>query len=122
MPQSLLREGVFINGDYYEKLVESVNELEQLERDICNLPMIFAEMIKDEINANNEYKMYNGIKRLIRKYSQEKKTISAIDEFTRVLSGGASLEEIIQIAMDEAVNPTIESEIVIDKDCKFKEQ
>lgn len=104
-----------------EPLMKSVLNLENIEKTSCNLPMIFAEMFKDEINASNEHKMYNGVKRIIKKYSEDKKAIGAIEEFTRVISGGASLGEILQIAGDEATNPTAASQITVHGNCNTHE-
>lgn len=100
----------------------SVTELEALEKNVCNLPSIFAEMFKDEINANEEHKLYQGIKRIIKKYSQDSNTLSVINEFTGVISGGATLEEILLIARDEAVSPTPASEMTVDSNCKLDEK
>lgn len=100
-------------------MIESISQLEAKEKDVCNLPLIFAEMFKDEMNANEEVKLYNGIKRIIRKYAEDHKSLSVIDEFTRVISGGVSLEEIMKITIEEAEHPTIASEVIVTtaKDC-----
>ena len=92
---------------------EEIAKLEELEKGKCNMPLIFAEMFKDEINATDEQRLYNGVKRMIRKYSPEKKDIEIINEYTRVITGGTSLEEIIRITIDEALNPSLASEIII---------
>jgi len=99
-------------------LLEIVDKLEKFEENVCNVPIIFAEMFKDEINANEEDRLYNGVKRIIRKYSEDKDSLSAINEFTRVISGGASLEEILQITIDEIESPTLISELTGDESCK----
>ncbi|WP_235832676.1 hypothetical protein [Acetivibrio mesophilus] len=78
---------------------------------------MFTEILKDEINANDQQRIYNGVKRLIKKYSQEKRGMETLDEFIRVLSGGASLEELLQIAKEEAQNPTISTGITVDDNC-----
>ena len=93
-------------GGNLENLRQAVSDMEMMEKKVFNLSLIFAEMLKDEINANDELKLYNGIKRLISKYSKDRTAISAVDEFTSVLTGGANLEEIMQVSLDEAVNPT----------------
>jgi len=69
---------------------------------VPGLASAFAEIIKDEIDANDQHKLYNGVKRLIKKYSQEKRGIEALNEFVSVLCGGATLYEILQITMEEA--------------------
>lgn len=84
---------------------------------MCNLSLIFTEILKDEINANDEERLYNGLKRLVRKYSDDNAAFSAIDEFVRVLCGGTSLKEIFLLAKDEALHPTISSEIRVDDSC-----
>lgn len=91
--------------------------MEKLEKNSCNLPLVFAEMFKDEINANDENKMYNGIKRITKKYSEDKKAFSIINEFTRVISGGTSLDEIFQLTRDEIVHPTLISDISAENNC-----
>ena len=101
------------------KLLDIVLELEDVEKDVCNLPMIFAEMFKDEINANDEQMIYNDIKDVIKRYSDDKNAILVINEFTKAISGGASLEEILQITKEEAQNPTLSSEITVDTKCKL---
>lgn len=98
--------------------MEGVSELEAAEKDACNLPIVFADMLKNEINAVEEDKLYNGIKRVIKKYSASSKEISAIDEFARVLLGGADLLEVMHISKDEALNPTLISEIAADNSCE----
>ncbi|MFZ5985932.1 MAG: hypothetical protein ACOYWZ_02270, partial [Bacillota bacterium] len=90
------------------------------EKDICNLPSIFSEMLKDEVNANDEQRIYNGIKRIIKKYSEEKNGISIVNELIGVLSGGASLEEILQITKEEALNPTLATGLTVDDSCSLK--
>lgn len=99
--------------------METVSELEKIEKDVCNLPLIFAEIFKDEINANSETKMYNGVKRVIKKYSEDKNAMAAVNEFVRVLSGGASLNEILLIAKDEAISPTASTEISVGGSCRL---
>ena len=94
-----------------------MNELEGLERERCNLPLVFAEMFKDEINANEEHKLYSGVKRIIRKYTGNREAMTAINEFTSVISGGASLNEILLIAKDEVLNPTAASEVTVNQEC-----
>lgn len=97
-----------------------INELESLEKDNCNLPQIFSEILKDEINANDERRLYNGIKRIIKKYSQEKDNIEVIQEFVRILCGGASMDEILQVTKEEVINPTISTELTTDSECKIE--
>jgi len=43
--------------------------------------------------------------------------LETLDEFVRVLTGGASLEELLQIAREESQNPTITTEIIVDDSC-----
>jgi ATP:corrinoid adenosyltransferase len=94
-----------------------MSELETLEKDNCNIPLLFTEMFKDEINSNDEHKFYNGMKRVLKKYSQDKKSLAVLDEFTRVIAGGTSLDEIMQLAMDEALHPTMISDVILDNSC-----
>jgi hypothetical protein len=79
-----------------------LEEMENSEGKVPGLASAFAEIIKDEIDANDQHKLYNGVKRLIKKYSQEKRGIEALNEFVSVLCGGATLYEILQITMEEA--------------------
>lgn len=102
------------------KTVKLVNEMESIEKDVCNLPLVFSDMFKNEINANDERKLYNGVKRIIKKYAQEGDAIEIINEFTRVISGGASLEEILLISKDEAMNPSLASAISVDDSCDLE--
>ncbi|MDP4091966.1 MAG: hypothetical protein Q8920_01240 [Bacillota bacterium] len=103
-------------------IIESLTELEKMEKDKCSLPLIFAEVFKDEMNANEEHKLYNGFVRLIHKYSEDKKSLDVINEYTRVISGGTSLEEILQVTKDEAAEPTVISDIVVDNSCSRQEE
>lgn len=97
--------------------MELINELEVLEKDICNLPDIFAEILKDEINANDEQRLFNGVKRIIKKFSEDKKGQEAMDELMRVLCGGATIYEILQVAKEECVSPTLETRMKVNKQC-----
>lgn len=97
--------------------MDLLHEIESLENEVCNMASVFTEILKDEINANDQQRLYNGVKRLIKKYSQEKRGLEALNEFVRVLSGGASFDELLQIAMEEAQNPTISTGISVDDSC-----
>jgi hypothetical protein len=90
----------------------------ELEKRVCNLPLIFTEVFKDEINANDEQKLYTGIKKIIGKYSANEMAMTAINDFTSAISGGSSLMEIIQISLEEATNPSLSSDISVDDSCK----
>lgn len=95
-------------------MVELIESLENIEKDKKNVPLVFAEIFKDEINANDEQKLFNGIKKLIKKYADDKNFATAINEFTKVISGGASLAQILQITVDEVLNPSAESELMVE--------
>jgi hypothetical protein len=82
------------------------------------MPLLFAEILKDEINANDEQELYFGVKNIIKKYSGEREAFEAIDEFIKVITGGASLDEIIQLAIDEAHNPTLASDLTLNNSCE----
>jgi len=92
-------------------------ELENMEKNICNMPLVFTEIFKDEINANDELRLYNGVKRIVKKYSSDREALAVLDEFTSVISGGASLGEILKVVRDEAVNPTLETGLTVDREC-----
>ena len=64
--------------------------------------------------------MYNGIKRVLKKLGDDQKLIEVIDEFTQSITGGASLHEILMITKDEALSPTLASELTVDDSCKFE--
>lgn len=113
---------VIIGKNGSDKIAGLVGRLENMEKDKHKIPLIFAEIFKDEINAADEYKMYNGFKRVIKKYSEDGKAFSIIDEFARVITGGSSLEQIIQITMDEAVHPSAESQLTVDAVEVFEER
>jgi len=94
-----------------------VNELEVMEKEACNIPNLFAEILKDEINANDEKRLYNGFKRIIKKYAEDKKAREVIDEIMRVLCGGAAIYEILQVTREEIVDPTLTTGITTEMEC-----
>ena len=85
---------------------------------MCGLPEVFSQILKDEINANDEQRLFNGFKRIIKKHSHNKKEFEAIDEMIRILCGGGSINEILQVTIDECLNPTLETGINVDKSCE----
>ncbi|MCX7745888.1 MAG: hypothetical protein N2645_03210 [Clostridia bacterium] len=93
--------------------------MENTEKEKCNLSLIFAEIFKDEINANEEQDLYQGVKKVIKKYMNHGEGLAAINEFVSVISGGASLDELIQVSLDEAENPTPISDILVDDSCRY---
>lgn len=99
---------------------ELLQRMIEVEKDVCNMPMVFAEMFKDEINANDEDKLYQGVQKIVKKYAEDKHAMAVINEFTSVISGGASLEEILRITIEEAVNPSLTSEVTVDQSCKYE--
>lgn len=108
-----------INMSINNTTLEVMAEVENIEMDICNMPLIFAEMFKDEINAVEEDILYNGIKGIIKKYSKNNQAIDIVNEFTSIISGGASLEEILSITREEALNPTLASQMTVDESCRL---
>lgn len=96
------------------KMMKSIEKLDNMRREKENVPLVFAEIFKDEINANDEHRLYNGLKKMIKKYSEDSKATAIINDFTKVISGGASLDQILQITMDEVENPSAESELFFD--------
>ncbi|MDO8686470.1 MAG: hypothetical protein Q7J78_07365, partial [Clostridiales bacterium] len=66
----------------------------------------------DEINATEEHVLLNDVKKVLRKHSGDAQKIAAVCEFFKVISGGASLEEILQVSIDETLSPTAVSEII----------
>lgn len=96
------KEELFIETIANDKILVLLEEMEKSEGRVPELASVFTEIIKDEIDANDQHKLYNGVKRLIKKYSQEKRGIEALNEFVSVLCGGATLYEILQITIEEA--------------------
>ncbi len=109
--------GVNNNNNTTNHYLELISLMEDLEHTECNIPAVFAEMFKDEINAIEEHQIYNGIKRVIKKYAEDKDSIEAIDEFFRVISGGTALDEIIHVSIEEVLNPTPAFEIRFESNC-----
>lgn len=97
--------------------IDLIKEFEDMEKNVCGLPDVFSQILKDEINANDEERLFNGFKRIIKKYSHNKKELEAIDEMIRILCGGASINEILQVTRDECLDPTLETGITVDKRC-----
>ena len=89
---------------------------------MCNIPLVFSEILKDEINANEEDKIFNGVKSMVRKYSEERNGIQILNEFISVLCGGATLDEILQVTKDEALDPTLFTGLTVDESCKIDEE
>lgn len=116
-----LKGVILIAGGNQNLTIKMISQLEQVEKDKCDLPIIFAEMFKDEINAVDEQRLYNGVKRLLKKFAQDQNALSVLNEYTRVISGGTSIEEIVQIAIDEAQNPTITSDLIADASCMLEQ-
>jgi len=107
-----------MNEEIYRHTVEIITELEKLEKENCHLPQVFAEVFKDEINANFEDDLYENVKKFINKYANDKDTINLINEYTEVVSGGASLNEVLQITKDEIINPTISTGLTTRQECE----
>ncbi|AEV69804.1 hypothetical protein [Acetivibrio clariflavus] len=113
-----MKGGIVIDTNIYSDIIETIKELEDMERNMCNLPEVFSQILKDEINANDESRLFNGVKRIIKKYSQNKKELEAIDEMIRVLCGGASINEILQVTKDECTDMSLTTGITVDDSCK----
>lgn len=107
-----------MNEQIYRDTVEIIMELQKLEKDNCHLSQVFAEIFKDEINANFEDDLYKNVKQFINKYANDKDIINLINEYTEVISGGASLNEVLQITKDEIINPTISTGLTTSKECE----
>ena len=109
---------VYIASQEPNSTTKILDKLNDTEKEVCNLPLVFAEMLKDEINAVDEHELYSGIKDLLNKYSKDQGLMALIHEYTRVLTGGTSLQEILEITIDEAVSPTLASRLTVDDTCK----
>lgn len=110
-----MEEFIIVNNNSIE--LDLLNELEFMEKEACNIPGIFAEILKDEINANDEQRLYNGFKRIIKKYSNDKKAQEVMDETMRVLCGGAAIQEILQVTREEIINPALTTGITTEGEC-----
>ncbi|MCX8128699.1 MAG: hypothetical protein N3I35_01210 [Clostridia bacterium] len=108
-----------IRKDDNSSALELISELESMENDVCNISIIFAEMLKDEINANDEEQLFSDIKKIINKYSDDMNALSLLNEFTEAVTGGATMLEILQITRDEAKSPSAATDITVSKDCNI---
>ena len=111
--------GIVIKNNENNSIMETLSEIEKTEKDICNLPLVFSEIFKDEINATEENDLYEAVKKIIRKYCDDDKALAVLNEFTGALCSGASLEEILLIARDEALSPTPATGITVDGSCRI---
>ena len=102
---------IHINKKNIPNMMKAIEKLENIGKEKENVPLVFAEIFKDEINANDEQRLYNGVKRMLKQYSEDSRAAAIINDFTRVISGGASLDQILQITMDEVENPSAEFEL-----------
>ena len=109
-----------MSQDLYKDTMEIFPELDKLEKEKCNLPQVFAEILKDEINANNEYDIYHDVKEFINKYSKDANSLKVINEYTQAISGGATLNEILQITMEEVINPSISTGLTTEDECELE--
>lgn len=110
-----------MNQDLYKETIGILPKLDKLEKEKCNLPQVFAEIIKDEINANNEYDLYHDVKDLISKYSEDANAINIINEFTQAISGGATLNEVLQITCEEVIVPSISTGLMSENECNSQD-
>jgi len=53
------------------RVPELISHMDNIEKEKHNFPMIFTEILKDEINANDEISIYRGVKELAKKYSKD---------------------------------------------------
>lgn len=77
--------------------------LDNLERQNTNIPLIFSEILKDEINANDENTLYNNLKAILDKYKDNQPVLYVINLVIKALSDGATLEEILNVSIEEAL-------------------
>lgn len=94
-----------MNMEHEKQITKLIVEMDMLEKENRDVPIIFSEILKNEINANDEQSIYKELKKLIEKYSKDENSISAINDFTRVLSGGIPLVGIMQLSIDEIACP-----------------
>lgn len=105
-----------------KRLQELLKRMDKTDKEICNFQLVFCEILKNEINAADEHEIYSKVLKVMRKYQDDEKTLSAIYEFFSAVSEGADLEEIMNIAIDEATNPSALSELTVDDSCKINQK
>jgi len=105
-----------------DELQELLKKMDKTDKDICNFQLVFAEILKNEINAADEHEIYKKVMKVIRKYQKDEKCQTAINEFFSAISEGADLKEIMNIAVEEAASPSAVSEITIDDSCIIKQK
>lgn len=105
-----------------KRLQDLLKRMDATDKEICNFQMVFCEILKNEINAAAEHDIYSKVLKVIRKYQEDEKTLSAIYEFFSAVSEGADLEEIMNIAIDEATNPSALSELTVDDSCRINQK
>lgn len=105
-----------------EELQELLKRMEKTDKEICNFQLAFCEILKNEIDAAEEHETYSKVMKVLNKYKRDDKALKAIYEFFAAISEGSDLEEIMNIAIDEAVNPSAVSELTIDGSCKITQK
>lgn len=103
-------------------LKELLGRVQKTEKEICNFSLVFAEIFKNEINASDDHELYIRLMEVIRKYADDEKIFSALNEFFNAIAEGATLEEVMEIAIEEAGDPSALSELTVDDSCKLKQQ
>lgn len=105
-----------------KRLQELLKKMDATDKEICNFQLVFCEILKNEINAADEHEIYSKVLKVVRKYQEDEKTLAAIYEFFSAISEGADLEEVMNIAIDEATNPSALSELAVDDSCKINQK
>lgn len=105
-----------------EELHELLKKMDKTDKEICNFQLVFSEILKNEIDAADEHGIYSKVMKIIRKYQNDEKSLKVIYEFFAAISEGSDLEEIMNIAIDESLNPSAVSEATIDDSCTIKQK
>jgi len=103
-------------------LQELLNKMDKTDKEICNFQLAFCEILKNEIDAADEHEIYSKVLKILRKYQNDENSLKVIYEFFSAITEGSDLEEIMNIAIDEAVNPSTISELTIDDSCLIKQK
>lgn len=105
-----------------EELQGLLKKMDEADKEICNFQLVFTEILKNEIDAADEREIYAKVMKILQKYLNDEKSLKAIYEFFSAISEGADLEEVMNIAIDEAENPSAVSELTIDDSCTVKQK
>lgn len=104
-----------MNNEMKVDLKFALNEIQKNNKKEEEIANVFVEMLKDEINSESEMEIFNNVKALINKYHYDDKILGIIDEVIEAISGGATMTEVLLVAKDEVLEPTIDDKINLEK-------